>query len=442
MLKGGEHVLLAVSGGPDSLTLLNVFARLAPERRLSLHVAHFDHRLRDGSDDDAAFVKRQAARLGIPVTIGVADETAPIRGMSPEEAARSRRLRFLAGVAAEIGAARVATGHTLDDQAETVLMRLLTGAGRRGLSGIPPVRWWYIRPLIDVRRSEVEAFCRALRLRPRIDPTNDDPAFLRNLIRHQTLPALGGTLDARLPEALARMADVLRDEDYLLDRTAAERAAVHRTDDGSAIGIDLLRELPAALQRRAIRLLARTEGDGIDFAATEAVRRLALSGTTGKSLDLPGDLRARVEYGVLVLGPAPSPEVPATSVELDVPGETDLLRWSLRARAWITARRPNAWPDGRGMCVLDADRVPFPLRVRRWRAGDRFRPLGMSRQKKVGDFFTDARVPRGARARVPLVVDAEDRIVWVVGHRIDDRAKVTDATARALWLAIQDCGSR
>lgn len=438
LLSGGERVLVAVSGGPDSLSLLHALIRLAPVYRLELHVAHFDHRLREGSSADARFVVRHARRLGLPVTAGVADSTERLRGRSPEEASRIRRSSFLHEVAREIGATRIATGHTLDDQAETVVMNAFAGAGRRGLSGIPPRRWWYVRPLIDVRRDDVEAFCRALRLRPRMDPTNDTDDFLRNVVRHRVLPMLSGTLDARVAESLARAADVLRDEDRYLDGAAAAAAGVEPGPDGGRVRIERLREIPPALQRRAVRLLARAGNATLTAEQTEAVRALALDGRTGARLDLPGRLSALVEYGVLVVGPSPSPSSPRAAAGLEVPGRTDLTAWGLHARAVLGEDRPERWPDGLVACVFDADRVTFPLRVRRWRSGDRFRPIGMTSAKKVGDFFTDEKVPGGRRAEVPLVVDDQGVILWVVGHRMDDRAKVTEQTRRFLWLSVEE----
>jgi tRNA(Ile)-lysidine synthase len=436
MLKGGETVLVAVSGGPDSLALLHVLARLARAFDLVLHVAHFDHRLRAGSAADAAFVSRAAARLGLPATIRAAETTDTPHGLSPEEAARERRLAFLDEVADAAGAARIATGHTLDDQAETVLMRILVGGGRRGLGGIPPVRGRFMRPLIDARRSQTEAFCRALRLRPRRDPMNEDPAFLRNLLRLEVVPLLEERVNARLAETLARLADVMRDEDAYLDQRAAEALAADVAEGGLRVPVEHLLALPPALQRRVLR---RTAALGADHV--ERLRALALEGETGDAIDLPGPLNARLEYGWLIVGRPASPPSRGTEpvpVSLTVPGETDLPSWRLRATAWVSAVRPGTWPDGRRACVLDASRVSLPLRARGPKPGDRFRPLGAPGVKKLGDFFTDAKVPRERRAGTPLVVDASDEIVWVVGHRIDDRAKVTARSARYVWLEVED----
>lgn len=436
LLKGGERVLLAVSGGPDSLAMLHAMARLRRRYGLELIVAHFDHRLRPGSERDLAVVAREAGALRLPVVAGAAETTERAPGTSPEEDARDKRMAFLQATARDRGAVRVATAHTLDDQAETVLMRMLQGHGIRGMSGINPRRWYYVRPLIDTSRAQVEAFCRALRLRPVRDPTNDDPAFLRNHLRHEVIPPLEQRVNANLKRSLARISDVLRDEDAYLDERAAAGAPAEVVDGRARVSVEQLAALPPALQRRALRLMTWLYNGVVHTAEhTERMRILALRGRTGQRIDLPEGLRASLEYGYLVVAqhrplPSASPET------LVVPGETDLVAWNVRVRAWIGAERPERWPDGRSNAVVDADRIAFPLRVRRWAPGDRFRPLGMRAMKKVGDFFTDSRVPERERGRVPLIVDEADRIVWIVGHRIDDRCKVGDDTARFLWMGV------
>jgi tRNA(Ile)-lysidine synthase len=431
MLKGGERIVVAVSGGPDSLAMLHTLARIAPGLDLELHVAHFDHRLRDGSAADAAFVGRAAARLGLAATICAADATDVPAGLSPEEAARERRYRFLEDVADGLGATQIATGHTLDDQAETVFMRVISGTGVHGLGGIPPVRGRIIRPLIDVRRGQTEAFCKALRLRPRLDPTNADPAFKRNAVRNDLIPALIERYNVRTPEALARLADIARDEDAFLGELAEQAVPVEQRGDETAIPVDRLLALPPALQRRALR---RTWD--LDAEHTENLLRLAETGKTGDQISLPAPLNARLAYGSLLIGRAPSRPEPSDPVTLAVPGVTDLSPWSMRLRAWIETRPPSGWPDGRRTCVLDAGRVGEAWTVRRPVAGDRFRPFGMSRSKRLGDFFTDAKVPREERERVALVTAGEE-IAWVVGHRVDDRFRVTSTSERFLWMSVE-----
>ncbi len=428
LLKGGESVVVAVSGGPDSLALLHLLVRLSRELRLSLHVAHFDHRLREDSEKDAAFVEREARRLALPATVRAADATDTPPGQSPEEAARERRYRFLDEVADATGASHIATGHTLDDQAETVLMRVLAGTGVHGLGGIPPIRGRIVRPLIDVRRGETEEFCRALRLRPRRDPTNADPAFLRNALRNELVPVVLERFNVRAPESLARLADLARDDDALLDELAASAIAPEVEEGGVRLDVASLLALHPALQRRVVRRLVQLDADHV-----ERVLRLARTGTSGDQIDLPSRLNARLEYGSLAFERAtPRPE-PASPVALAVPGVTDLPAWSMRLRTWIETREPSAWPDGKNTCVLDGASTHPPLVVRRPRPGDRFRPLGMSRAKKLGDFFTDQKVPRAERARSALVTSGGE-IVWVVGHRPGDRVKVTTRTREFLWI--------
>lgn len=433
LFKGGETVVVAVSGGPDSLALLHVLDRLSGELRISLHVAHFDHRLREDSHRDAVFVERTARRLSLPATIRAADATDTPPGLSPEEAARERRYRFLDEVADAVGATAIATGHTLDDQAETVLMRVLAGTGVRGLGGIPPVRGRVVRPLIDARRAETEEFCRVLRLRPRRDPTNADPAFLRNALRNELVPVILERFNLRAPEALARLADLARDDDALLDTIAASALAPEIEEGDVRLDVAALLALHPALQRRVVRRLVPLDADHV-----ERVLRLARTGTSGDQIDLPARLNARLEYGSLAFGRAAPADISAhaaqaSPVALTVPGVTDLPAWSMRMRTWMESRAPSVWPDGRNRCVLDAASTRPPLVVRRPRAGDRFRPLGMSRAKKLGDFFTDEKVPRGHRERAALVTSGGE-IVWVVWHRPDDRFKVTARTKTTLWL--------
>jgi tRNA(Ile)-lysidine synthase len=431
LLKGGERVLVAVSGGPDSMALLHALTLLVPPLDLELHVAHFDHRLRAVSGRDAAFVGRAAARLGLPATARAADSSHVPKGRSPEEIARERRYAFLEETAEAIGATAIATGHTLDDQAETVLMRVLAGTGTHGLGGIPPRRGRVIRPLIDLRHSDTVAFCRALGIRPRIDASNTDPAFRRNAIRADLIPFLIDRFNARAPEALARLADLARDEDLLLDELAAEAIRPEEVPGGVRLPVEALLALPPALQRRVLRRIAP-----MDAAHTERVLRLCRDGATGDRVELPAPLNATLSYGSLLIGRRPSAPAAAGPAGISVPGVTDLPLWSMRVRTWIETEPPRAWPDGRGICVLDAARARPPLAVRSPRRGDRFRPLGMGSEKRLGDFFTDAKVPRDERGAVPLVTSGE-RIAWVVGHRPDERFKVTAGTRRFLWLEIE-----
>src|SRR5438093_3130110 len=222
MLAGGETVLVGVSGGADSVALLHLLIALAPAWRLRLHVLHVDHQLRRDSASDADFVRALGTRLGVPVDVATVTVD---RRESPEAAARAARHAALDTWAARVGAQRIALGHTADDQAETVLMRLLQGAGVRGLAGIPPVRGRIIRPLIEARRTALEAELRRAELSWVEDPTNRDPKFLRNRIRHELLPLLADSYNPEVSTALARVATLARGTVAALDRAAAAELA-------------------------------------------------------------------------------------------------------------------------------------------------------------------------------------------------------------------------
>lgn len=419
-----DPILVAVSGGADSLALLYALHRLGH----AIEVAHFDHRARSGSAADAAFVQAQATKLGVGFHIGAPNADEQRSGRSSEDHLRTLRLAFLERTATALKAGRIATGHTRDDQAETVMMRTITGGGRRGLSGIPPVRGPFIRPLIDLGRVEVLAFCASLKLRPRSDPSNADQSYLRNAIRADLLPHIAGRYNQKIDALLARTADILRDEDDLLEKLAA--AAITPEASAGTVRIDAgaLAKLHPALQRRALRRVAPLPAE-----QTEKVRLLALEGKTGDQIDLPQGLNARCEYGWLVIGPVPSSPARPETCMIEVPGETFIPQRSARLRATITTRRPSPIPDGVSACALDAAKVHGPLVVRAPKPGDRFRPLGMRGAKKLGDYFTDVKVPRAGRSGTPVVA-GRDGIVWLVGHRIDEGVKVTPGTKRILIL--------
>lgn len=301
MFEPGDLVLICVSGGADSVCLVESLTRLRRLLRVRLAVLHVDHRLRRGSEADARYVQRLAARLDLTfehvVVMG-----RPARGESVEAWARGRRRAAALAVAHEMGAQRIATGHTLDDQAETVLMRALSGAGAAGMAGIPPVVGPWVRPLLDVRREETETFCRSLGLRPRVDPTNSDPRYLRNAIRLRGLPALERAAGRDVREALARTGALLREDDAELTRRADEAyAQIARpvpADDGSPIvrGVDLragaLPGLPASIAGRVILRAAFDLGASVTRADVLAVLDLA-GGRPGRQRSLSMGLRAR-----------------------------------------------------------------------------------------------------------------------------------------------------
>ena len=293
MFLPGRTVLVAVSGGPDSVCLAESLWRLRRLFRYRLEIVHVDHGLRPESALDAAYVKRLAARLRLPFHVHTA-VSGPAKGESVEAWARTQRLVALAEVARDTDAGRIALGHTLDDQAETVLLNLITGSGLRGLGGIAPVAGPYVNPLIEVRRPQVEAFCRSLGLRPRRDPTNRDARYLRNAIRLKGLPALERTVGRSLTEPLARTAATLREDAEELTQQASAVMDDVVTDAPDGVDVDVvgLLDLPRAIGARVVSHAVYACGAVCSRADVEAVYDLA-AGSPGRRRDLSDGLKAR-----------------------------------------------------------------------------------------------------------------------------------------------------
>jgi tRNA(Ile)-lysidine synthase len=451
LLSRGVKLLVAVSGGPDSLCLLHILFELRQELGIALHVAHLDHRLRGKeSAADAAYVAGLARRLGLPVTIASRDAKAYRREhrLSLEEAAREVRYAFLAQAAAVAGADRVAVGHTADDHVETVLMHLLRGSGTAGLRGLLPVSrrpspagiLTVIRPLLVLTHDETVAYCRRRRLRPRTDSSNVSPDLLRNRIRRSLLPELK-KYNPRVAAALRRTAAIATDDLAFIDEEVDSYwDNCVRLEKGAVI-IDkkALLALPAALKRYLLRRAVEAAlGSLKDIEAGHIEDILgALHKPSGRVIGLPSGLSFTIESDRYVLGANPLSLCPFPPLEgeiaLNIPGTTHLPGWNITAAVLSpSAVEVNEAKDDFS-AYFDFDRTGSDLSVRSRRPGDRFQPLGLSRRKKLNVFMIDARVPQSWRQRVPVVVSPQ-QIIWVVGYRIDDRVKVGRATLKVLRL--------
>jgi tRNA(Ile)-lysidine synthase len=452
LFAAGDHLLAAVSGGPDSVALLSALASLASSMRITVSALHINYGLRGKeSEGDARFVARLCAGLGIPLTCERIDLSAPSHrrtGLSLQARAREARYAALQRVAAGIGATKIALGHTADDQAETLLMWMLRGSGAAGLAGIRPVRdAVYVRPLLDVSRADVLAYLKAKGLTFRMDSSNATPLYLRNRIRHELLPLLK-QFNPAVVEALTRQADILRDEDHCLDRWTTEWTGRHvrQTGDRSVVvPRAALLELPVALQRRVVRrVLQQVAGGphGPAFGAAEAVLERVARGRSGSSLSVRGAHVAR-EYDDIRMSPDQAASrrggKRATNPAGLSAGIPSVVVWPptgqvVRLGFWngdITAASA-----GKQVARFDADRFTHRLEIRPWQAGDVFCPQGMAgRRKKLQDYFSDIKLPRGRRAEVPVLV-APEGILWVVGHRTDHRFRVTPSTTRMVTVEL------
>jgi len=475
LLAGGGTVVVGVSGGPDSLCLLHVLNRLREAYGIALHVAHLDHRIRDvESQEDAAFVARLAAEWGLPATIEARDVPWLAREskLAIEEAARQARYSFLAQVAQAVGAKRIAVGHNADDQTETIVMHWLRGSGLAGLRGMlpltdleemrleaawpdhPPLDLQLIRPLLEIPRAEIEAYCLEHGLKPRFDRSNLDTTYYRNRLRHELIPCLE-SYNPNIREVLRRSAWVIGD-DYSFLQAQLERVwpVVVSSESEKAITFDLARwrALPTSQRRSTLREAIhrlRRSLRNINWIHIENALLALRTKPAGTQVTLPQGLSLSIGYRDFTVadeGYVPEADWPLLLVEnlpAAVPGVTELpdSGWCLEA-AVIEREEfredylddPNPWQT-----FLDYERAGPELVLRQRRSGDRFRPLGLGgHEKSLHTFMIDHQIPRPMRDFVPIVASPQ-HIVWVAGWRIDERAKITESTERILRLAFRLC---
>ena len=461
-VEAGSRLIVAVSGGPDSLALLHALWRIGKERDLRLYGAHLDHGLRGRSSDaDAAFVAQTFKGLGIPYTVERADVSATRRRerLSLEDAARRLRYRLFARVAEQQGTDAVALGHTLDDQAETVLLHLVRGAGLTGLRGMAHAsemdvsgrKLRLLRPLLRVTRRETAEYCRGIEVEPRLDESNLSPELTRNRIRLELLPLME-KINPAVKESLVRLSrSVALDLAFIEAEVDSVLESTISVGDGIvSINRKQLRGLHPSVQSHVIRravLLAKNDLTDLRQSHVQEMAHL-MSGPAGTALDLPGGLRFAVSYGVATLGPRQRTSCPlpplAGPTSLRVPGETRLGGWRVTTRLVETSspQSDQDYDDGRRPTgprfaeTFDLGSLGGALLLRARAPGDRFQPLGMAHSKKLQDFMVDGRIPREWRDSVPLVVSPRG-IAWVVGWRVADWARVRDDTERMLRIEVE-----
>ncbi len=469
VVRPGQGILVAVSGGPDSLALLEVLSVLAPGLGIHLEVAHLDHGLRGKeSEADARFVEREAGTRGLAfhhLRLDVGQMAARWK-TSVQDAAHRLRHGFLERVRRRQALAFTALGHHMDDQAETLLLHFLRGAGPDGLSGLRPVDGHLIRPLLDVRKSQIDDFLKERGIEPRVDPSNQDRKYTRNLIRLDILPVLERDLNPALTETLAGSARIMADvSDYLDEVAATTLDSLAHSSEPLLLPAPAFTSLHPAVQQSVIRLgFSRVAGDarGLKRRHVEAVRDLWLCARPGSRLDLPRGTRAWVEESQLALGTVrdrdqrQGPAIAAFHYEMQVPGTLSIPEADLSIEARVMDRdsippgalsgrpgRKEPAPAVRGVPLLarevyiDYNKLDLPLVVRNRRPGDWFRPLNLGGTVKVKDFFISNKIQPGARDLIPLVY-AGDRLVWIAGFRLDDQFKVNDQTTSVVRLRVAE----
>jgi tRNA(Ile)-lysidine synthetase-like protein len=460
LLREGQRVVAAVSGGADSLCLLDCLRQLGYE----VIGAHLDHQLREGSRQDAEYTLEVLRRYGLPGVIAREDvRSLALDGGSIEDIARQVRYRFLARVAREHRARVIATGHTADDQAETILMHLLRGAGPEGLRGMLPATtmgsWAVIpeaegltlvRPLLQITRGETQSHCLAIGLSPRQDPSNLDRVFLRNRVRHELLPLLE-TYSPGVRRILTRTGKVMAAQASLIgDLVESIWPEVIREAGAAALAIRVQPWLaqPEAIQAAVLRRAMGQIRPGLSDVGLEVVERgleFIRRPPRARRMDLAGGLEMvhlrdeviLAEPGAVLSFPDLPQLVSERSRRLTLPGKLRLASgWRLEASveaASASYRRRLKRAAGGYQVAIDAEVLRAPLSVRRWAPGDRIHPLGMEGTVKVADLFANEHVPLPARGRWPVVV-AGDSLVWVVGLRMSHEVRLTSRSRQALVL--------
>jgi len=441
------RVVVALSGGSDSVGLLLLMRALHERGDLVLAgAAHLNHQLRSAeSDDDESFCRELTARLGVSFVAERIDVAALARSekRSIEDAARRARYAFLERAALAVGADLIATGHTRDDQAETFLLRILRGAGTRGLRGIHPRRGRVIRPLLDVTRGELRALIAAAGERFREDTSNTDVRIQRNRVRHELLPLLEARFAPRIVQILAREAELARrDEDFLQQQAIDLARQIVLSENGSEIRLAAaaLRAAHPALSSRVARAVLErfSGGRALALEHVDGLLDLARRCSDG-AVALPGQAAVRVGPEV-VLRPAVRggrAEVNSFVFSLSIPGEVRSGEWTIGATELAEPPGARNWAARGTEVGVQAAQVAFPLAVRNRRPGDRFRPIGAPGTRKLQDFFVDRKVPRIERDALPLVVDSRDRIVWVPGHAVAEEFKVSDPSRPVILFTVR-----
>jgi len=435
MLSPGEKVVVGVSGGADSIALLHILSKLK-DLSLELTAAHLNHGIRGKeAERDAEFVERAARALGFRFEYKKVDATAykKEKKLSLEDASRDLRYEFFNEVREKLNASKVATAHTQDDQAETVLMRLLRGSGLSGLSGIPPTsRGYLIRPLLFVSRSEIEEYLRSKGIGWVEDSSNASDEFLRNRVRRELIPAL---LDynPKLTETLSRTAEVLRADGEFISREAEKlfKEIFRKLSNGEYMGdLNRYKASVKSLRLSCLRLSIERVSESLNavsYTHVTAADEFLLSDSTSGEVEFPGGAAIAKGYDRF-LATKKTLLNHEFSYEIESPGKSSFHEFELEIDPAVSDT-PDS--EDESTVYFSTDSIEFPIQIRSFKPGDRFMPLGMNNYKKVQDYFTDVKLPRFLRNRVPIFI-SKGEIFWIGGMRIDERAKVKGAREKAL----------
>ena len=451
LLDRGDRVVVGVSGGVDSMVLLHLLHGIREEYNLSLIVAHVNHGLRpEESEKEAELVEKESSRLGLPFEYGRFDARGFSRaaGFSLQDAARRIRYHFFRTLLHKYQAQKIALGHHADDQVETLFLRLLRGSGLRGMRGMLPIRdRRVIRPLLETWREEIESFAAEREIPHLLDSSNLKKDYLRNRLRLDLIPRMEREYQPNLKELILKTSVLLREEDDCLEGVAgkAYEKMIREEQEGFTFRFSEFEAYPAPMQWRIVRkLLDRAYQDETEedeaWSSIRPFYEKLKHPAPSFLLELPHGIQVVKRYDQVMLKRCKAGPVPPFETELRCPGLTLIEEIGKQVKAEIeridSGLRREDFVLAPAVAVLDYHRLQFPLKMRNFRPGDRFQPLGVRGEQKLKEFFIDHKIPRFERAGIPLLVSGE-KIVWVVGHRISEQARVNDQTEEILSIEVR-----
>jgi len=448
LLEQNDRLVVGVSGGVDSMVLLHLLNSFRPVFNLFLVVAYVNHRLRPvESEREASFVEKESERLGLAFECGAFDVRGFQKsgGFSLQEAARRIRFQFFNHLLQKYQARKIALGHNADDQAETILLRLLRGAGLKGLKGMLPIREGrVIRPLLEVWRAEIESFAKENGILFLTDSSNFKRDYLRNRIRLDLIPLIEEQYQPKIKEILHRASTILRMEDDYLEQEAESsfQRIVKKEGESFTFQFSEYQSLHQALRWRVLQKLLESSvpgrgPDGKEWSDVNLLYERLGQRPASFFFELPHGLCLEKRYDRVTLRKGEREFIPPFEIELNVPGKTYIEEIGREVRIEEREKeQPMNYSEGPpDIAFLDYQKLRLPLKMRNFRPGDRFQPLGMKGTKKLKEYFIDHKIPKFERPGIPLLISG-DKIAWAVGHRIDERFKITPETKRVLRVEV------
>lgn len=448
LLEKGDRLIVGVSAGVDSMVLLHLLNAFRETFDLSFIIAHVNHGFRpEASEREAELVQKESDRFGFPFEYGQFNvkEYQKLRGFSPQEAARKIRFHFFHDLLIKHQAQKIALGHNAEDQMETVLLRLIRGSGLQGLKGILPIREGkVIRPLLEVWRREIQSFAIERKISFLFDSSNLKEDYLRNRIRLTLVPLIEREYQPNFKEILLRTSNILREENDYLEKGAEEayQTITQEKRDTLSFKFSAYQTLHQAIQWRVIKkIVERIYDRGMvmedgGWAEVNKIYKKLLQPSPSFHLELPHEVFVEKRYDIVLMGKGGVSAPPPFEVELLSPGRTFIEEIGKEVVIEETNRdKFRNLNEPSSIALMDYESLQFPLKMRNFRPGDRFHPLGVKGTQKLKDFFIDHKVPKFERPKVPLLISGE-MIAWIVGHRIDERVKVTERTKKVLKITV------